>query len=159
MHGNLDPSIIKYLERSDKRHSSGGPETEKATICYLILPSSTEQWETRPDKTCEHSEYCWGESATSILVDRSSLALTDAQQRRFTRAMRRLDLKPSVHPSQLQKAPSGSSTTGAPASVGKSVSEEEETKEDSVITKRIKDLQQSEWPKLMLLASQSFSGL
>ncbi|KAI4738869.1 hypothetical protein E4T50_10658 [Aureobasidium sp. EXF-12298] len=162
MYENLDTSTIQYLERTDTRYSFGGSETQKATICYLILPSQTAKWDTRLDDSI--GDY-YGESANSMLVDRSSLDLSEEHQRRFARAMLRLALKPSVHPSQLQKNLSATSTLGklpspkqAPISAtDKKVSKKENAKRDAVTTSRINNLEQSQWPKLMLLASQTVS--
>jgi hypothetical protein len=165
MHENLDADTIKYLERTDSRYTSGGSDTEKATICYLTLPSRTAQWETRLDSASRDSGYYHGESASSMLVDPSSLTLTEGHQRRFARAMLRLALQPSVHPSQLQKDLSATSTIGGPPSPTKvslstsntGGSRKDNAKEDTVTTSRINNLEQSQWPKLMLLASHTYS--
>jgi hypothetical protein len=99
MHEILDSSTAGYLKRNDQHYSyRRGPE--KATICYLVLPSRTAKWETRLDPSCRGSDYYYGESATSMIVDRSSLDLTEKHQRRFARAMLRLALNHQyTHPS------------------------------------------------------------
>jgi hypothetical protein len=100
-----------------------------------------------------------------MLVDPSSLTLTEEHQRRFARAVLQLALKPSGHPSQLTQEMSATSTIGnssllkkIPRSASnKEVSEEEQARRDSATRKRISDLEQSKWPKLMLLSSQTYS--
>jgi hypothetical protein len=162
MHETLDPSTVEYLKSTEDRYSYRS-EPEKVTVCYLILPSRTAHWETLLDPALADCGRYQGVSASSMLVDRSSLDLTSEHQRRFARAMLRLALKPSVHPSQLQDNLSAASTIGnspslkpspRPAS-NKEVSGKDEIDPDTVTTKRIKDLEQSQWPKLMLLASHS----
>lgn len=165
MHETLNTSTINYLKRTNTCYSSR-TRPEKATICYLVLPSRNAQWETRFDEMSEDLGYYHGESAISMLVDRNSLYLTEEHQRRFARAMRRLALKPSVHPSQLQKDISANSTIGnssspertslsAPTKRG---SPQDNARKDVVTSRRIEDLEQSQWPKLMLLATQTISG-
>jgi hypothetical protein len=164
MYENLDASTIKYLERTDDRYSKGMSETTKATICYLTLPSQSARWATQPKESPEGDDCYHAESASSMLVDRSSLDLTDEHRRRFARAMLRLALKPSVHPSQLQKSLSAASTINnlsppqQSSTPNKDLSEEEIAKREIVTTRRITQLEQSQWPKLMLLASQTISG-
>ena len=163
MHEILDSSTSAYLKRNNQRYSfRSGPE--KATICYLVLPSQNASWETHFDPMCEGSDYYHGESATSMLVDRSSLSLTEEHQRRFARAMRRLALKPSVHPSQLQQklsavanGPSLETTPPVASAPSKVLSEKENEVRDVATKRRIKDLEQSQWPKLMLLSNQTYS--
>jgi hypothetical protein len=164
MHENLDPSTFQYLKRNNGRYAyRTGPE--KATLCYLVLPSRAAQWETRPDDDALSSGYYSGESGSSMLVDPSSLALTEEHQRRFAREVLQLALKPSVHPSQLTQEMSATSPIGnfsllkkIPRSApNKEVSEEEQARRDSATRKRISDLEQSKWPKLMLLSSQTYS--
>jgi hypothetical protein len=114
MQENLDTSTIEYLQRIDTRYSFS--ETEKASIFYLVLPSQTVKWETRLDAEAKLSGYYHGESGRSMLVDPSSLALTEEHQRRFAQGMLQLALQPSVHPSQLQDALSATSTVDDPPS-------------------------------------------
>lgn len=164
MHEILDSDTTKYLKRTNQRyHFRSGPE--KATICYLVLPYQNALWETHFDPMCEGSDCYYGESATSMLVDRSSLNLTEEHQRRFARAMRRLALKPSVHPSQLQDVlsatsaisycPSPEQTTSSASN--KDLPEKGNEEEDLATTRRINNLEQSQWPKLMLLSDQIYS--
>jgi hypothetical protein len=163
MQENLDASTIEYMQRTHTRFSFS--EAEKATICYLVLPSRTVKWETRFDASSRDSGYYHGESANSMLVDPSSLALTEEHKRRFARAMLRLALQPSVHPSQLQKDLSATSAIDDPPSLkkaslstsNKKVSKKNIEKKDAIITRRISSLEQSQWPKLMLLTSQTIS--
>lgn len=164
MHEILDCATAGYIKRHDPRyHFRSSPE--KATICYLILPSQNARWEANLDEDSANAGYYHSESATSILVNRSSLDLTEEHQRRFARAMRKLALKPSVHPSQLQQELFATSTTGSRPSLkqgphsasSKNVSEKHNEVRDHATTKRIKDLEQSQWPKLMLLSSHVFS--
>jgi hypothetical protein len=168
MHENLDADTIEYLNRTDTRHARGGSATEKATICYLVLPSQTAQWKTRLDADCIDSDYFYGQSGSSMLVDRSSLDLTAEHQRRFVRAMMQLALKPSVHPSQLQNNLSATPTLDDPPSPkkvaqstpikkNKKVSKKGSSKKDKITARRINNLEQSQWPKLMLLARQTVS--
>jgi hypothetical protein len=165
VHEVLDPSTVQYLKRNNERYASR-PAPEKATICHLVLPTRTAQWKTRLDPDCSMSDYYHGESGSSILVDPNSVALTEEHQRRFARAMLRLDLRPSVHPSQLMQEISVTSTIGSiPSSKAiphytpiKDMSEDEEdAMRDRVIKMRLNDLEQSQWPKLMLLSSQIYS--
>ncbi|KAH0293245.1 hypothetical protein M436DRAFT_81144 [Aureobasidium namibiae CBS 147.97] len=165
MHETLDSSTIKYLQRTDTRYSSRS-RPEKTTICLLVLPSRNAQWKTRLDESSEDFEYYHGESVISMLVDRKSLNLTDKHQRRFARALCRLALEPSVHPSQFQKELSANSTIDNPwsleqtslSALTKKGSEQDNAQRDAVTTRRIKDLEQSQWPKLMFLATQTISG-
>jgi hypothetical protein len=168
MHENLDDDTIEYLDTTHTRYSNGDSPTQKATICYLVLPSRTAQWGTRLDADCIDNDYLCGESGSSMLVDRSSLDLTAEHQRRFARAMMRLALKPSVHPSQLQQNLSATPTLDDPTSpknAPHSTSNKKNTKsskkgnskKDDATTRRIKNLEQSHWPKLMLLARQVVS--
>ena len=160
MHEYLDTSTKEYLERSCGRCFSS--EDGKAVICYLTLPCQTAEWDTRLDSGCGDSGYYYGRSATSMLIDCNSFHLIEEHRRRFARAMLRLGLRPSVHPSQLQKNLSAISTNSKSSSskraplVTPSEGESRKEKEDAV-TKRISDLEQSQWPKLMLLASQTIS--
>ncbi|KAH0347941.1 hypothetical protein KCU83_g6518, partial [Aureobasidium melanogenum] len=139
---------------------------EKATICYLILPTRAAQWRTRIDSDWAFSGELSGSSANSVLVDCSSLSLTEEHQPRFARVMLRLALKPSVHPSQLRGALSAASAMSTSTSPLRQVpfpttngnpSVEEKTKRDAATKKRTKDLEASRWPKLMLLVDQSYS--
>lgn len=165
MHEVLDASTAGYLKRNDELYAYGN-QPEKATICYLVLPPRTAQWETRCDEESKNSGYYHGESASSVLVDPNSLVLSEEHQRRFARAMLQLTLEPSVHPSQLKQEMSATSTIGASSSpkktpspaYNKDSSEEEKAARDSVIRKRISSLEQSQWPKLMLLTSQTYSA-
>lgn len=166
MHEILDFSTSAYLKRNNQRYSFRS-RPQKATICYVVLPSQNAQWKTLFDPMCEDSDYYHGESSTSMLVDRSSLNLTQEHQRRFARAMRKLGLKPSVHPSQLQQELSATSAVdnglpleGSPRSASassKDESGEENDVRDVATKRRIKDLEQSQWPKLMLLSNQTYS--
>jgi hypothetical protein len=164
MHEVLDPSTVQYLRRNNKRYAYR-PAPEKATICHLVLPTRTAQWKARLDPDCSMSDYYYGESGSSILVDPNSVAVTEEHQRRFARAMLRLALRPSVHPSQLMQEMSVISTIGnsSPSkevprpAPNKDMSEEEKAMRDSVTKTRINDLEQSQWPKLMLLSSQTYS--
>lgn len=164
MHEILDSPTADYMKRNDRHYSyRRGPD--KATICYLVLPSRTAKWETRLDPLCRGFDYYYGKSATSMIVDRNSLDLTEKNQRRFARAMLRLALKPSVHPSQLQQELSATSTIDnsllpkqipRPGS-NKEVSEKEKEVRDLATTRRINDAEQSQWPKLMLLSHHIYS--
>jgi hypothetical protein len=164
MHEILDSSAAQYLKKNDKRYYYRA-EPEKATICYLILPSRTGQWETRCDEESRNSGYYHGQSASSMLVDPSSVNLTEEHKRRFARVMLRLNLKPSVHPSQLKQGLSATSTVGNSSSqkkvprsaLNKDVSGEDKAPSDSATKKRINNLEQSQWPKLMLLSSQTYA--
>ncbi|KAG9630540.1 hypothetical protein KCU95_g12475, partial [Aureobasidium melanogenum] len=165
MHENLDTPTIEYLKRTKRfSHKMGNPE--RATICYLILPTRAAQWGTRIDPECGFSGDLFGSSANSMLVDCSSLSLTEEHQRRFARAMLRLALKPSGHPSQLRGALSAASAMSTSSSPLRQVPfpttdgdlfVEEKTKRDTATKKRIKDLEASHWPKLMLLVDQNYT--
>ncbi|KAH0274241.1 hypothetical protein KCU91_g5400, partial [Aureobasidium melanogenum] len=165
MHERLDTPTTDYLKRTKRfSHRTGNPE--KATICYLILPTRAAQWRTRIDSDWAFSGELSGSSANSVLVDCSSLSLTEEHQPRFARVMLRLALKPSVHPSQLRGALSAASAMSTSTSPLRQVpfpttngnpSVEEKTKRDAATKKRTKDLEASRWPKLMLLVDQSYS--
>ena len=164
MHENLDPSITEYLTRTDKRYSHRSSYPEKTTICYLALPTRTAHWKVRPDPMCRPLEdRCFGNSASSMLLDRDSMSLTEKDKQRFTQALKQLALKASVHPSQLRETLSAASATRStslsstqvPLSASdQNVSAEEKTEGDEAIKKHIKDLETSTWPKLMLLVSE-----
>lgn len=157
MEENLDDATIEYLQRTDERYSYNMFEPEKAMICYLTLPPQTAKWDVRLDRDCDDF---YGDSASSMMIDRNSLDLTEEHQRLFARAMSRLALKPSAHPSQLRTtlsatpAVASSSLTRASSSAtnGDTLAKEE-TRKDAKITKRVKALNESQWPKLMCLVN------
>ncbi|KAH0016090.1 hypothetical protein KCU78_g7975, partial [Aureobasidium melanogenum] len=160
MHENLDASTIAYLKGNVERYSHKVTCPEEATICYLILPTQSAQWKVRLDPISRDSGEYYGESASSMLVDRNSLDLTEGHQKRFAQAMLRLALKPSVHPSQLYKTLSATSFIGNSSlrqfplpAANEKVSIEERKKRDAITTKRIKSLDESQWPKLMFLVN------
>ncbi|KAH0274306.1 hypothetical protein KCU91_g5350, partial [Aureobasidium melanogenum] len=167
MHENLDTTTTEYLKRI-KRFSHTMCDPQKATICYLILPTRAAQWGTRIGPDYGFSGDFSGSSANSMLVDSDSLSLTEERQRRFARVMLRLALKPSVHPSQLRgalsAAPAISSSSSPlrqlpfPTTDG-NLSVKEKTKRNAATKKRIKDLEASHWPKLMLLVDQNYSDV
>ncbi|KAI4723420.1 hypothetical protein E4T48_00304 [Aureobasidium sp. EXF-10727] len=164
MHENLDDSTTEYLKSTDRRFARSASDPEKATICYLVLPTQAAQWRVRLDPLCRDSGEYSGDSANSVLIDRSLLDLTEEHQRRFARAMLQLALKPSVHPSQLRGALSAASSSSISSSLplrrvpvpptDTDLSVEEKAKRDAMTTKRIKDLETSQWPKLMFLVNQ-----
>jgi hypothetical protein len=166
MFETLHESTVKYLERNHNRSSRYGRENQKATICYLTLPSRTAKWKTHLEDLFGGSDYFSGDSARSMLVDPSSLVLTEEQQRRFIRGMLHLALRPSVHPSQLKQDLSANSTISnslpskkaSQSAPSEDAPKEESVRGDAVIKKRIKDLEQSKWPKLMLLSSHTIEG-
>lgn len=160
MHENMDASTITYLKGNVERYSHKVSCPEKATICYLILPTQSAQWNVRLDPYSRDSGDYYGESASSMLVDRNSLELTGEHQQRFARAMLRLALKPSAHPSQLYKTLSATSSIGNSSlrqvplpAAHENISTEERKKRDAITTKRIKFLDESQWPKLMFLVN------
>ncbi|KAK6006155.1 hypothetical protein QM012_006565 [Aureobasidium pullulans] len=160
MHENLNTSTIAYLKSNVPRYSYEVTCPEKATICYLILPTQSAQWTVRLDPNSIDSGEYYGESASSMLVDRNSLDLNQEHQKRFARAMLRLGLKPSVHPSQLYKTLSATSSVGdstfrqvPPPAADKNASTEERKKRDAITTERIRSLNESQWPKLMFLVN------
>ncbi|CAD0097861.1 unnamed protein product [Aureobasidium mustum] len=161
-------STTEYLNRTDKRYKIAASDPEKATICYLVLPTQAAQWEVQLDPMCSSTDSVFGSSASSILVDRNSMSLTEDHQRRFARALLHLGLKPSVHPSQLRGALSATSTVSNSSTpsrqvpfptTNQNVSFEEKTKRDAATTERIKGLEKSQWPKLMLLVDHNFDDL
>jgi hypothetical protein len=89
-------------------------------------------------------DYYYGESVSSILVDPNSVALTEEHQRRFARAMLRLALEPSVHPSQLMQEMSVTSTLGNPSSPKK-------------VPRPAPNKDMSEEEEAMLLSNQTYS--
>ncbi|KAH0359889.1 hypothetical protein KCU65_g9716, partial [Aureobasidium melanogenum] len=167
MHENLDTTTTEYLKRT-KRFSHTMFDPQQATICYLILPTRAAQWGARVDPDCGFSGDLFGFSANSMLVDSDSLSLTEERQRRFARVMLRLALKPSVHPSQLRAALSAAPAISSSSSPLRQVpfpttdgnlSVKEKAKRDAATKKRIKDLEASHWPKLMLLVDQNYSDV
>ncbi|THX52019.1 hypothetical protein D6D06_07013 [Aureobasidium pullulans] len=161
MQENLDRQTTCYLKDYEKLFSETYSELQQATICYLVIPTQTAQWNMRFNSLFGPNER-FGESANSMLLDRNSLDPTEEHQQRFARAMRQLGLKPSVHPSQLQTALSAAPPITASSSLRQTTvhkvimkkSDEEVEKKHAAINKRIRDLEQSQWPKLMLLFSQ-----
>ncbi|KAG9518736.1 hypothetical protein KCV07_g5331, partial [Aureobasidium melanogenum] len=161
MHENLDSSTIAYLKGNVERYSHNKAFPEKATICYLVLPTQSAQWKLRLDPISRESGDYFGESASSMLLDRNSLDLTEEHQKRFARVMLRLALKPSVHPSQLYKTLSATSSIGDSSSLrqiplpaaNENASAEAREKKDAITTRRIQALDESQWPKLMFLVS------
>ncbi|KAI5196760.1 hypothetical protein E4T42_02390 [Aureobasidium subglaciale] len=161
---NLSDSTKKYLCDCDERFSKVHSDPEKVAICYLVLPSRSTKWEVRLDPISRESGSYYGESATSMLVDRNSLDLTEEHQQRFARAMSRLALKPSVHPSQLQTTllASCSMTASSPSLMQyprrakkEQPSAEDIEKKHTAITGRIRDMEKTHWPKLMLLVNHN----
>lgn len=160
MHENLDAYTITYLKGNVERYSHKVACPEKAMICYLILPTQSAQWNVRLDPSPRDSGDYYGESASSMLVDRNSHELTEEHQQRFAQAMLRLALKPSAHPSQLYNTLSATSTLDNSSlrqvplpAANQNVSTEERKKRDAITTKRIKSLNESQWPKLMFLVN------
>lgn len=159
---NLDETAADYLMSHDKAFAKSYRELHQATICYLVIPSKAARWKARLDPILLDSGEIFGESTNSMLLDRNSLDPTEEHQQRFARAMRQLGLKPSVHPSQLQTALSAAPPITASSSLRQTTvhkvimkkSDEEVEKKYAAINKRIRDLEQSQWPKLMLLFSQ-----
>ncbi|THY48373.1 hypothetical protein D6C98_06761 [Aureobasidium pullulans] len=164
MQETLDETVAGYLMSHDKAFFRSDRELQQATICYLVIPSKAARWKVRLDPMSMDSCDYFGESANSMLLDRNSLDPTEEHQQRFARAMRQLALKPSVHPSQLQTAlsaapPINASSPLTQTTVHKAIkkkSEKEVKKRDAAMTNRIRDLEQSQWPKLMFLVNHIF---
>ncbi|OBW69708.1 MAG: Exoribonuclease family protein [Aureobasidium pullulans] len=160
----LDETAADYLMSHDKAFAKSYREFHQATICYLVIPSKAARWKARLDPILLDSGEIFGESTNSMLLDRNSLDPTEEHQQRFARAMRQLALKPSVHPSQLQTALSAAPPINASSPLTQTTvhriiekkSDEEVKKRDAAMTKRIRDLEQSQWPKLMFLVNHIF---
>ncbi|TKA49281.1 hypothetical protein B0A49_12823 [Cryomyces minteri] len=80
-------------------HSTCSTET---TVSYIILPTKFSR------KTVEQNEAFWEElysaqTNNAVLVETSSLSLTEAHRARFVRAMKVLDLEPHSHIEELQE--------------------------------------------------------
>lgn len=161
---NLDETAADYLMSHDKAFAKSYRELHQATICYLVIPSKAARWKARLDPILLDSGEIFGESTNSMLLDRNSLDPTEEHQQRFARAMRQLALKPSVHPSQLQTALSAAPPINASSPLTQTTvhriiekkSDEEVKKRDAAMTKWIRDLEQSQWPKLMFLVNHIF---
>jgi hypothetical protein len=164
-HENLSKHSANYLRNNVKRFSHPRSNPKQATICYLAMPTQAAQWSVLLAPPFSEGDSYYGESANAMLVDHASLISTEARRQRFARAMRRLALKPSVHPSQFKHMLSAE-IPGARSSElrqmpfrqakEKLLSTEETARMDAATTKRIHDLEMSEWPKLMLLVDQEF---
>ncbi|THY11734.1 hypothetical protein D6D02_05591 [Aureobasidium pullulans] len=163
---NLDETAADYLKSHDKAFAKSYTDFYQATICYLVIPSKAARWKVRLDPTLLDSGEIFAESTNSMLLDRNSLDPTEERQQRFARAMRQLALKPSVHPSQLKTALSAAPPINASSPLTQTTarrviekkSAEEVKKRDAAMTNRIRDLEQSQWPKLMLLVNHVCSA-
>ncbi|THY33935.1 hypothetical protein D6D01_02126 [Aureobasidium pullulans] len=163
---NLDETAADYLMSHDRAFVRSYREFHQATICYLVIPSKAARWKVRLDPTSLDSGEIFGESTNSMLLDRNSLDPTEERQQRFARAMRQLALKPSVHTSQLRTALSAAPPINASSPLTQTTvpriiekkSAEEVKKRDAAMTNRIRDLEQSQWSKLMLLVNHVCSA-
>ncbi|OCL12145.1 hypothetical protein AOQ84DRAFT_373363 [Glonium stellatum] len=149
-HQRIKVEETKFLKHDFDTTYDDPPKT---TICYLIIPTQM----TSEDSTC-HDLYVGedaaidGASVMSTVIDPSSLIITEKQRLRFGRAMRLLGLKPFVHFTQLRSS--------VPSSLYRlhSVTDKEELiRLKAKMEERVKQLENSRWPKLMSLVTSNFS--
>ncbi|KAK5136845.1 hypothetical protein LTR08_001767 [Meristemomyces frigidus] len=135
--------------KNHRWHSDGERQT---TLCYLTLPKkSGPKGEYTADDRYMDGGYCSVPCAQAIQMKLPTVTSTTKMRVRFQRAMRILDLKPSVHSSQDH---------GIVLSPELTTDEKEDGKVEEGLAALPKDQHGStrtQWPQLMLLVTSQFS--
>lgn len=165
LHAVISHHRIPNNQRELRDYAAGSDHPAETTICYLTLPAIVATEDNRDGVDTEQTNV-FRDSTMSAFLDITSLTITDKQSARFGRAMQILGLKPCIHFTQLSNTLAAVSTAGSERhlltrnpkqkSLRRFYEElyyEENQESVAKAKERAKKLENSQWPRLVVFAS------